>query len=67
MLAPTIIRLFGNTDLPNRIDPGHSLADQYFNLAQLGDNLFGLVSLDSLNLILRLLTIPVAQLGGGGS
>ncbi|HBK77622.1 MAG TPA: hypothetical protein DDZ73_14840, partial [Gammaproteobacteria bacterium] len=37
------------------------------NLTQLGDNLFGLVSLDSHNLILRLLTIPVDQFSGGGS
>lgn len=43
------------------------LADQYFNLAQLSDNLFGLVSLDSHHLLLRLLTIPVDQSMGGGS
>jgi hypothetical protein len=67
VLAPTIVRLFGNTDLPNRINPGHSLADKHFSLTQLGDNLFGLVSLDSHNLILRLLTIPVDQFSGGGS
>ena len=67
VLAPTIIRLFGNADLPNRINPGHSLPDQYFNLAQLGDNLFELVSLDSHHLLLRLLTIPVDQFSGGGS
>gem|GEM_PF-6506258 len=42
------------------------LADQYFNLAQLSDNLFELVSLDSHNLILNLLIIPTDQISGGG-
>ena len=67
-LRPIVLRLLGPLEcIAGSIDAGHSLADQYFNLAQLGDNLFGLVSLDSLNLILRLVTIPVDQLGGGGS
>jgi len=67
VLAPMIVRLFGNTDLPNLINPGHSLPDKHFNLAQISNNLLGLVSLDFHNLILRLLTIPVDQSSGGGS
>lgn len=62
----TIIRLLSNANLPNRINPGHPLTDQHFNLAQLGDNLFRTTMRDSDNFILPLLTIPVDQSMGGG-
>ena len=45
LLAPAIVGLFDNADLPDRINPRHSLTDKYFNLPQLGHYLFRLVSL----------------------
>ena len=33
VLTPAIVRLFGNTDLPNRINPGYSLSHKHLNLA----------------------------------
>jgi hypothetical protein len=43
LLVPAVIGLLGNTNLPDRIDPGPSLADKNLNLPQLRDNIFRLV------------------------
>ncbi len=45
LLSPAVIGLFCDTHLPDRINTHHSLPNQYINLAQLCDNLFGFVAL----------------------
>ena len=46
MLA-TLSRLLVASGFPDRIDPGHALTNEHLNLAQLRNDLFRSVSLDS--------------------
>ena len=48
-LAPAVVGLLGNLHLTDCINPGLSLSYKYINLAQLGDNLFGFMSLGTHN------------------
>jgi len=45
LLPPTVVRLLGSADLPDRIRSGHSLADKNLDLPQLADDLFRFRSL----------------------
>jgi len=45
LLTPAIIGLLRDTHLTDRINPDNSLPNQYVDLAQLRDNLFGFVAL----------------------
>lgn len=47
LLAPTVVDLLGNANLPDGIDPQHPLTDKDFNLPQLRDNFFWLVTFRS--------------------
>ena len=45
LLAPEVVGLLDHANLSDRIHPGHSLPDKYFNLSQLGDKFIRFVSL----------------------